>query len=159
MDSVDVLLLEHSIIRLKSKELSEIKNALDGFIPFNEFVINCHAKHEDEIVFPILMKKEEDDQEFIKYVKRISADHKLIATLGGNIEKWINEKNFEMLERRIPLYFKTLLEHNLNEEKDIFVRWKPEYAVPFKHIINSFGAEKYRSITGASDEMILKYYL
>jgi hemerythrin superfamily protein len=159
MDSIDVLLFEHSVIRLKSKELSEIKNAVDGFIPLNDFVINCHAKHEDEIVFPILMKKEENDPEFVKYVKRISADHKLIATLGDNIERWINEKNFEMLERRIPLYFKTLLEHNLNEEKDIFVRWNPEYAASFKHIIISFGTEKYRLITGASDEMISKYYL
>ncbi len=105
------------------------------------------------------MKKEENDQGFEKYVKRISADHKLIATLGDNIARWINEKNFEMLQRRIPLYFKTLLEHNLNEEKDIFVRWKPEYAASFKHIIISFGTEKYRSITGASEEMISKYFL
>ncbi len=159
MDSVDALLFEHSIIRLKSKELSDIKNAFESFKNFNDFVINCHARHEDDIVFPILMKKEEKDQEFVKYVMRISADHKLIATLGNNIEKWINEKNFEMLERRIPLYFRTLLEHNLNEEKEIFVRWKHEYAVPFKHIIIDFGTENYKSITGASDEIISKYYL
>ncbi len=159
MDSVDVLLFEHSVIRLKSRELSDVNNAVEGFRAFNDFVVNCHAKHEDEIVFPILMSKEERDQEFVKYIKRISADHKLIATLGDNIGRWIQEKNYEMLERRIPLYFKTLLEHNLNEERDIFVRWKPEYAVPFKHIINIFGTEKYRLITGVSDEMILKYYI
>ncbi|MDP8024033.1 MAG: hypothetical protein RAK20_06175, partial [Conexivisphaerales archaeon] len=124
-----------------------------------DFVVNCHAKHEDEIVFPTLMTKEQKDQEFVNYVRRISADHKLIATLGSNIERWMNEKNYEMLERRVPLYLKTLLEHNLNEEREIFARWKPEYALPFKHIINGFGIEKYKSITGASDEMISKYYI
>jgi hypothetical protein len=35
MDSVDVLLFEHSVIRLKSEELSDIKKAVDGFIPLN----------------------------------------------------------------------------------------------------------------------------
>ncbi len=158
MDSVDVLLFEHSIIRLKEKELTKIESAISDFNDFNDFVVNCHAKHEDEIVFPILISKNQDDKDYVSYVKRISADHKLIATLGNNIVSWIKEKNYEMLERRLPLYFKILLEHNSNEEKDIFVRWKPEYSVSYKKVILEYGVDKYTKITGASRELIDKYY-
>ncbi len=155
MDSISVLLFEHSVIRNLSR--NPIEHWYTRFSDFNDFVINCHARHEDEIVFPRLIDAYEDE-DFRKTVRRVSADHKLIATLGSNILNWLSRGDHELLRMRIPLYFKVLLEHNSSEEQLLFKRWKPEMGSSFRRIILEFGVSKYMEITGASKEMIESYY-
>jgi hemerythrin superfamily protein len=155
VDSISVLLFEHSVIRILSR--NPIEYWYTKFNDFNDFVINCHARHEDEIVFPKLIAAYEDE-DFRKTVMRVSADHRLIATLGGNISNWLAKGDHELLRTRIPLYLKVLLEHNSSEEQLLFKRWKTGMGSSFRRIIQEFGVSRYMDITGASQQMIESYY-
>ncbi len=96
----------------------------------------------------------------VKNIDRISADHKLIETLGNNIVKWINGNDEDMLKRRIPVYWKILSEHNMSEEKTIFYRLNDslESIDGILESITSFGIDEYIKITGISSPMLEMYF-
>lgn len=157
MNTVDLLLFEHSIIRIRANEALLATPSMESFKDLHELVVNLHAKVEDEVVFPAVIEENESDQEFVKYVKRISADHRLIETLGNNIVEWYEQGNAEMLNRRVPLYFKVLTDHNMNEERDIFHRLRTNLGDRGRKFIVEFGVERYSRITGISAEIINTY--
>ncbi len=158
LNTVDLLLFEHSVIRIRANEALLSMPSKELFKDIHDLVVNLHARVEDEVVLPAVIEENEKDQEFVKYVKRISADHKLIETLGNNIIEWYEQGNAEMLSRRVPLYFKVLTEHNMNEERDIFHRLRTNLGNRGKPYIAEFGVERYSRITGISSEIINVYF-
>lgn len=53
MDIAEMLVVDHLSIRLWVK-CNPFKVGVDEFSSFHEFIVNCHAKIEDEILFPTL---------------------------------------------------------------------------------------------------------
>ncbi len=159
MDPIDLLLYEHSALRVLKAEWENGYQRLD-FKRINDFVVNHHAVIEDAYVFPKIKASNSSDVELIKNIDRISADHKLIETLGNNIVNWINSNDADMLKRRMPLYWKTLYDHNLLEEKTVFFRSRDniDNVDGIIKSINSFGMDDYIKITGISSAMLEMYF-
>lgn len=160
MDVVELLMVEHLSIRLMFKcnlcvrEVGEFKS-------FHDFIVGCHAKIEDEIVFPLLKKRFSGvDDSFAKLVQWISNDHKLLDTLANNVIGYGLSGDREIYEERLNLYFKLLMEHNLREESQLFPRWfsdidaetRMEAMEQARKVIMEYGLNKYTEITGLSEE-------
>ncbi|MCL6090281.1 MAG: hemerythrin domain-containing protein [Candidatus Thermoplasmatota archaeon] len=157
-DLAEILMVDHLAIRNLSRDLN---GRTDNFelAGFHEYVMSCHVEIEEKIVFPMLKGGMwEDSRNFNSAVDRIKADHKLIDALAKNLIKWHYDGNAEMYSLRFPLYFKLLLEHNGNEESDLFQRWDRLDATEVRgakkdaeSIIDSFGRKRYLEIVGYTD--------
>ncbi|AHC51944.1 cation-binding protein [Sulfolobus acidocaldarius SUSAZ] len=106
---VDLIYFEHCILRVRySIGLSLLnddeKNAINVIKKTHEFVVNWHAKIEDKYIFPLFGEK----------AKPYSNDHLLIERYGNSA---IQQRNIEWIKR----YVKIVLDHNLNEERNIFI--------------------------------------
>ncbi|MGC8557809.1 MAG: hemerythrin domain-containing protein [Nitrososphaeria archaeon] len=158
MNVIELLLYEHSALRVIRNEWENGYQRVQ-FERLNDFIINHHAKVEDKYVFPKIKFFNSEDKSLIKEIDRISADHKLIQTLGTNLVNWININDEDMIKRRMPLYWKILSEHNIEEEKTIFHRWKGdlENIDDIIESIKAFGKEEYIKITGVSSLMLEMY--
>ncbi|HEW93556.1 hypothetical protein DRN87_00185 [Candidatus Geothermarchaeota archaeon] len=97
---------------------------LESFKSFHEFIVEVHAKIEDEILIPAILEAYRD-QEDVKYLaKRISADHLLIAKLGESIIEYGEKGNLTLYKKRLDRYMKILIDHNRSEENLLFPLWK-----------------------------------
>ena len=127
MDLAELLMFEHAVIRVRSEHIG-----IEGpfFEDMNRFVLKWHASIEDEVLFPLLQEHFSGKPEIVSDINRIAADHKLIQTLGENLEKWKKEGNSKLFNERIGLYVRLIREHNDKEEESIFHLWKeiPEAA-------------------------------
>jgi hemerythrin superfamily protein len=160
MDVVEVLIIDHISIRLLAKCNPYIKS-VDEFVSFHDFIVNCHAKIEDDIVFPALKNLYKGKyEEFVKLIEWISNDHKLLDTLGNKVIEYGRAGRQENYRERLSLYFKILLEHNTREESQLFPNWFKEIANTTRtsctkrarKIIENYGLEKYTKLTGFSSE-------
>jgi len=128
-----------------------------------EFVRSCHARVEDEIVFPILKTRLDllGKEQVVKNVlERLEADHRLIDKIGEQIRLRTVEGNLELLSKRISLYCSTVETHNTTEEVEIFPYWDLEESdtrEKVMKIIRQFGLSRYYDITGSSEELIKKF--
>lgn len=136
--------------------------AANSIFEVDEFVRNCHAKVEDEIVFPILKSRlnfMDKEQVVLNVLSRLEADHKLIDRIGGEIKLRTVEGNSQLLSKRISLYCSTVKTHNFAEETQIFPYWQNDFETPdtrerVMKIIRQFGMSRYYEITGSSQELI-----
>ena len=128
-----------------------------------EFVRNCHAKVEDEVVFPALrtvLKLENKEDTITEVLNRLEADHKLIDKIGEQIRVRTVEGDAEILSKRISLYFSTVETHNTVEERQLFPYWinsaEQERVLRQRamKIIGDFGLNRYYEITGFSEELL-----
>ena len=143
------IIADHNILEKSSAEL----------IDFNQFLLNIHVNIEESIVFPVL---KENNETVVKLVDRLIADHKLLETLFNNLYKWKVSEN-SLFEVRLPLFYKTLTDHNSLEENEVFPLWRDigdeEKTISMKNaheIILSNNIENYIKETGISEKM-MKY--
>lgn len=160
MDVVELLMMDHLSIRLLVR-CGLCVREVGEFAAFHDFVAGCHARIEDEAVFPMLKEYfSEMDETFVKLVEWIGNDHKLLDTLAGNVIGYGRSGERETYEDRLNLYFKLLMEHNLREEAQLFPRWfkdlpqdvRTKATEDARRIIMAFGLKKYTEITGLSEE-------
>ncbi len=161
---VEILTVEHLAI----SRTGVIRGSYDpeGFVSFRAYMKECHIEIEEKICFPILEAYPFNDAKtFSANVERIKADHKLIDTLAGNIIKWSNDGKTEMLEGRLPLFYKLLTEHNTEEENDLFPRWDSidsqilrSSSKDAMSIIDSFGRKEYMKIIGYNDSSFSYFF-
>jgi hemerythrin superfamily protein len=128
-----------------------------------EFVRSCHAKVEDDVVFPMLrniLAFQGKQQVIVNFLNRLEADHRLIDTIGEQIKVRTIEGKSEILEKRISLYCSTIETHNTAEETQIFSYWSPDAAQEqdanerAMKIIRDFGTSRYYDVTGFSEELM-----
>ncbi|MEM0280094.1 hemerythrin domain-containing protein [Metallosphaera sp.] len=105
---IDLLKFEHAILRVRySLGLQVLNSDPDlGFSLIEEthrFVIDWHAYVEDKYVFPLIGEK----------AKPFSNDHLLIKNYGKGA---IEQRRKDWIER----YVKIVLDHNSNEERELF---------------------------------------
>lgn len=111
---------------------------MDEFLNFHNFIVNCHARIEDEVVFPTL--KEYYLRDFLEYAKLIEwvgNDHKLLEKLGDSIIQYGIRGEEENYRSRLELYFKILKDHNLREENQIFPNWFKDISENIRGICTS----------------------
>jgi len=153
------MMIEHAAIRLHLRSIRE-KNA-DSIYELDDFVRNCHAKIEDEIVFPKLkqmvgMKGEE----LVKTLSRLEADHRMIEKIGDVIRAKTAEGDPETAHKRTMLYADVMESHNSNEEMLVFPHWLPndpkeesEIMAKARRIIEVYGRDRYFRVTGFSEKL------
>ena len=153
MDAVELLMMDHSALRIKSED-REIINMME----FRIFLMDIHVGIEEKVVFPELVLL--GNSETKKTIDSLIADHKLLDKLYSNLIKWKSGEN-PLYEQRIPLFYQTLTFHNSQEEKLVFPLWKnlePEVAKndikTALEIINASGVDTYMKETGISADMI-----
>jgi len=157
MNLVDLLTLEHAALRVhfgyfyqgRAEKLYEVA----------EFVISCHARVEDAVVFPGLRQllSRRGIGKGLQALDRLSADHKMISTLYENLRKWTVEGEAELVSKRGLMFAQITQSHNTNEEILIFPYWsgldKEERSAALeltKSIIKEYGLERYYAVTGIS---------
>lgn len=158
MNIIEQLMAEHSSLRVRFGYLGVNSESI---YELEDFVRNCHAKIEDEVVFPE-MRKSPESKYIEEIVSRLEADHKLIDTIGDQIKQRTVEGDLDILRKRIQLYANTVLSHNSNEETLLFDHWKVSQNVEShavfsaRKIIENFGSNRYFSITGISEKFLSK---
>ena len=161
MNLIELLMIEHGSLRLHFQFARRTTN-WDAIYEVEEFVRGCHAKVEDEVVFPKLRKSLEDpDRErLLKTISRLESDHKLIDTIGEQIKVRTTEGGDpDTLRKRILLYATTVESHNSSEESLIFQYWVSgnetgNLAEDAKTIIRGFGLNRYFQVTGISEKLL-----
>ncbi|MEM0139868.1 MAG: hemerythrin domain-containing protein [Ferroplasma sp.] len=118
MDAVEILMMEHSGIRLISSN-NLLNTDMARLLNFYKFLDGNHVAVEEHIVFPEIRLY---SPESAKLLDRLIADHKLIEKLFTNLIKW-NENEDPLFKIRLPLFYKILTEHNALEEAEIFKSW------------------------------------
>ena len=154
-------MMEHSSLRLRFRMMRETKD-YDSIYEIEEFVRSCHAKIEDEIVFPKLrvVLSSEGFAEVTRALSRLEADHKLIDAIGEQIKLRTSSGELETLRKRISLYCTTVETHNTAEETLVFRHWKKldsagarESSSSARKIVEDFGSARYFQIIGISQEL------
>lgn len=146
-------MIEHAALRVHFHFASD---KTDSIYEIEDFVRNCHAKIEDEIVFP----KFQDVPEAKQNLSRLQADHRMIDTIGDQIKLRTTQGELEVLRKRISLYTNVVESHNASEESLVFPYWNVseseelEAASKAKQIIESFGLNRYLSVTGISSKLL-----
>lgn len=134
MDLIDLLEMEHSILRVRFNIIQNLlincnENAFVLLTETHNFVVKWHARIEDKYVFPL----------YGDNAKPYSHDHLLIEKYGNSVLK---ERKIEWIQR----YIKIVLDHNLNEEKFLFAK---HLNIPIRVISNELSNfQEYTKITG-----------
>jgi hemerythrin superfamily protein len=160
MDIIQQLMVEHAVLRLRFHFARETN--FDAIYGLGEFVRACHARIEDELVFPKLkdLLSQDPKEEVIEDLSRLEADHKLIDKIEDQIKLKTIEGDTETLRKRIMLYMNTVESHNSGEESLIFQHWKvsdaEEQEVESRawKIIQDFRVDSYLAITGFSEKLV-----
>nr|MCL7344577.1 hemerythrin domain-containing protein [Candidatus Aramenus sulfurataquae] len=133
---VDLLYFEHAVLRVRySIALSLMDNCEEKAIQLlqetHRFVVDWHAKIEDKYFFPLLGDK----------ARPFTNDHLLIEKYGSSA---ISQRRRDWIER----YVKIVLDHNLNEERELFPILSLEDNVLEKIFEEAKAYPNYSSITG-----------
>ncbi|MDA4131413.1 MAG: hemerythrin domain-containing protein [Thaumarchaeota archaeon] len=165
MNVLELLMTEHATLRLHFQYARKTAN-WDSIYEVEDFVRNCHAKIEDEVVFPLLEKEllRSSNQENVKVLSRLEADHKLIDAIGDQIKLRTTQGDTDSLRKRILLYANTVESHNSSEESLIFQFWKTlesslvdqrqDTVTQMRKIIQKYGLNRYFQITGISERLL-----
>jgi hemerythrin superfamily protein len=161
MNIIEQLMVEHASLRLQFRFAREGNS--NSIYELEEFVRKCHARIEDEIVFPKLRESLSSLQDKVvtSNLSRLEADHRLIDKIGDQIKLKTVEGDIETLRKRVSLYVSTVESHNAGEEMLIFPYWKvsdeeEEREAKSKawKIIREFGLDRYFAVTGFSDKLV-----
>ena len=156
MNIIELLMAEHAALRVHFRHNG---SSYDSIYEVEDYVRNCHARIEDEIVFPEL-RKSAQAKEIEKTISRLEADHKLIDKIGDQIRERTVQGDVETLRKRVQLYASTVVSHNASEESLIFRYWNATDLVERKvvamarKIIENFGLDRYSLVTGISEKLL-----
>ncbi len=160
LNLVELMMVEHASLRLHLRTVRE-GNA-DLIFEVEDFVRNCHARIEDEIIFPKLKEilSGRNEEQLVKALSRLEADHKLIDMIGNQIKSRTAEGDLETMRKRVMLYADTLESHNSSEETLVFPFWTlvgsqgdSELVHKAKGMVDEFGRDRYFKITGVSEKL------
>ncbi|MEM0155402.1 MAG: hypothetical protein QW597_02210 [Thermoplasmataceae archaeon] len=160
-DLAEVLIIDNLTIK-RFGETFNVKGDVGDFISFHNFLNNCHMRIEEKVLYPNLRKGIWMDERWLfRKMDQFEEDHKLIDSLGQDIIKWYTERNTEMLDEHLPLYFRILRDHGNSEESYVLNRWRllpqAERTDTMREammIINNFGRKRYAELTDLSDSAI-----
>jgi hemerythrin superfamily protein len=136
-DLVDLIYLEHAIIRVRLSEVRDLmseceKTAFRKLAEIHDFVVNWHAKIEDKYLFPLLPER----------TRPLSNDHLLIEKFGNSV---IRERRKDWVSR----YVDVVIDHNRNEEVLVLEDLRPLASGLLEKVLREAeGFPNYSRITG-----------
>lgn len=152
MKIIEVLETDHIAIRLLNRCIAEEMD-VESFKSFHDFIVNLHAKIEDDILFTTLRETYKDHEEILYLIDRIHNDHLLLRKLGDKVIEYGEKEEKSMYKKRLDMYMKILIDHNRSEEKLLFPLWenvseadKEEADKKALDLVHKFGYGKYTSI-------------
>lgn len=158
MNIIELIMVEHASLRLHFRFVRE--KSTDPIFEVEDYVRNCHARIEDEIIFPGLKQMlGSKNEQLTRVISRLEADHKLIEMIGEQIKVSTAQDQTEALRKKVMLYADTVESHNSSEESLIFQFWQPDKAkenesmTNAKDIIEEFGRERHFRVTGISEKL------
>lgn len=158
MNIIELVMVEHASLRLHFRFVRERSN--DPIFEVEDFVRNCHAKAEDEIIFPALKQMAGSrNEQLIRVIARLQEDHRLIEMIGEQLKVSTAQDETEALRKKVMLYADTVESHNSSEESLIFQFWhadktrESESVAKAKRVVDEFGRERYFRITGISEKL------
>lgn len=150
---------EHASLRVYFRNFRELNS--DLIFELDGFIVNCHAKVEDDVVFPTIRRLVGSDSQVVKAIDQLEDDHRVIQMLSNTMRAAVAEEKGEIDRKKIALYADTVAPHNSAEEISVFQSWRKvdrlqeEGAVQrVRSIINTFGLDKYFRVTGFSKEFL-----
>jgi hemerythrin superfamily protein len=159
MNLIELLMAEHASLRVYFRHLRYLNS--DFLFELDDFVVNCHAKIEDEVIFPEMRKAAGTENKNIETItRRMEEEHKVIQMLGNSIRIAVAEGSKDIDRGKIMLYADTLESHNSSEETLLFPTWRldseqeAEAVSKAVQIIRDFGLERYLRVTGLSQEFL-----
>lgn len=158
MSLIDLLMVEHASLRLHFRYFRDMNS--DLVFELEDFISKCHAKVEDEVVFPELTRLLPNDTDLAKKINQLIEDHKLLTGMGENMRVWAVEGPKELDTKRIGLYADTVMSHNSSEEYLVFPDWNmdAEHEAEANRkalaIIEEFGVDRYLKVTGISKPLL-----
>lgn len=152
MKIIEILETDHVAIRLLHRCVSQ-KMDVESFKSFHDFIIDLHARIEDEILFPILEKAYSDSEDILYLIKRFYSDHLLLKKLGSKIIEYGETGQEALYNQRLERYMIILIDHNKSEERLLFPLWnkadkslQEEADKKVADLVSKFGYGKYTSI-------------
>ena len=152
MNIIEILETDHIAIRLLDRCIRDEMD-VESFKSFHDFVVNLHAKIEDDILFPSLKEAYKDNEDIVYLINRIHSDHLLLKKLGDKIIEYGEKGEESLYRKRLDRYMIILIDHNRSEEKLLFPLWKdvdPEIKSNAdkmaQELVSKFGYGKYTSI-------------
>ncbi len=159
MNLIELLMAEHASFRVYFRHLRYLNS--DFIFELDDFVTNCHARVEDEVVFPEMRKSAGSENKDVETAtKRMEEEHKLLQLLGNSIRVAVAEGGKDVDRGKVLLYIDTLESHNSSEETLLFKGWKgngeqeAQAVSGTMRIIHDFGVERYLKVTGFSQELL-----
>jgi hemerythrin superfamily protein len=160
MNPIELLMSEHAAFRIHFRQLRDLNS--EYFFEIDDFILGCHAKVEDEVVFPALRKAGGPEAEKIdKTTRKLEEEHKLIEMLSSNLKQAVVEGTKALDRDKIALYASTVESHNDSEEIFVFKFWndldretQASSTDGVKRIISEFGTARYLRLTGFSQEFL-----
>lgn len=159
MNLTELLMAEHAALRVYFRHLRYLNS--DFLFELDDFVVNCHAKIEDEVVFPEMRKLAgPEDRGVETTTKRMEDEHRLLQMLGNGIRVAVAEGSKDVDRGKVMLYADTLESHNSSEETLLFPGWKASGEQEAQavsgalRIIHDYGVERYLKVTGFSQEFL-----
>lgn len=160
MNLVELLMAEHASMRIYFRHLRYLDS--DFLFELDGFVTNCHARVEDEVLFPEIRAAMTDEKAAVETgTKRMEDEHRLLRMLGERMRALVAEGDRELDRDKVTLYVDTLESHNSSEHTLIFSKWSfvnaersSEAASRALEVIHAFGVERYLRVTGFSQEFL-----
>lgn len=161
MNLVELLTVEHVALRIHFDYFYQGRP--EKMYEVADFVVNCHAKSEDEVVFVGLRRLLERTRntEGLRTIDRLAADHKMISTLYENLRNWTAKGELELVSKRSLMLAQITQSHNTNEELLVFPYWtgleKQERQAALelvRNILRGYGLERYYRVTGISSSVL-----
>lgn len=160
MNPIELLESEHAVFRVYFRHLRDLNS--DYFFEIDDFILGCHAKIEDEVIFPALRKIGGPEAEKIdKTTRKLEEEHKLVEMLSSNMKQAVVEGTKALDRDKVALYASTVESHNESEEIFVFKFWndldretRAAATDGVKRIIGEFGTARYLRLTGFSQEFL-----
>jgi len=160
MNPIELLMAEHAALRVYFRHMRNLNS--DYLFELDDFIVGCHARIEDEVVFPALRKVGRPDADAVVTVTgKLEEEHKLLKMLSDNMRLMVAEEATKLDRDKVALYVSTVESHNSSEEILVFKFWddldretRVESTNRVKKIIGEFGTARYLRVTGFSQEFL-----
>jgi hemerythrin superfamily protein len=160
MNPIELLMAEHATLRVYFRHLRSLNS--DYLFEVDDFILGCHARIEDEVVFPALRSIGGDKASTIASVtSKLEEEHRVLQMLSNKMRVQVAETAAQLDRDAIALYASTVESHNSAEETSVFRHWgdvnkedQAQSADLVRKLISEFGTARYLRATCFSQEFL-----
>lgn len=133
----------------------------DHLFEVDDFILGCHARIEDEVVFPVLRNAGSETSGVTTLTSKLEEEHRVLQMLSNRMRATVLQKTTPLDGDIIALYASTVGSHNSAEETTVFKYWdqvdsesRAECTSQVRRIVGEFGAARYLRVTCFSQEFL-----